>query len=226
MANSKKTIFHAYAIVPLLAICAIHAIVWLGTKSLADFSRASDVTLGIDALFPLRPEWVVIYVATFLFWGMGLLLIARQDEQLCCRFAAGVVIGDLICGIIFIAFPSCIPRPELNPADGGFIWALSVVYSFDTPTNCFPSMHCMFAYLVFRQSLRTPGARPWFKLFCGVFTVLVCLSTLLVKQHVFADVIGAFSSASYPSLWDKNCLCGKFLLKSIKNSCNLLRDVV
>ncbi len=190
MANSKKTIFHAYAIVPLLAICAIHAIVWLGTKSLADFSRASDVTLGIDALFPLRPEWVVIYVATFLFWGMGLLLIARQDEQLCCRFAAGVVIGDLICGIIFIAFPSCIPRPELNPADGGFIWALSVVYSFDTPTNCFPSMHCMFAYLVFRQSLRTPGARPWFRLFCGVFTVLVCLSTLLVKQHVFADVIG------------------------------------
>lgn len=93
MTNSKKTIFHAYAIVPLLAICAIHAIVWLGTKSLADFSRASDVTLGIDALFPLRPEWVVIYVATFLFWGMGLLLIARQDEQLCCRFAAGVVIG-------------------------------------------------------------------------------------------------------------------------------------
>lgn len=221
MANSKKTIFHAYAIVPLLAICAIHAIVWLGTKSLADFSRASDVTLGIDALFPLRPEWVVIYVATFLFWGMGLLLIARQDEQLCCRFAAGVVIGDLICGIIFIAFPSCIPRPELNPADGGFIWALSVVYSFDTPTNCFPSMHCMFAYLVFRQSLRSPGARPWFKLFCAVFTVLVCLSTLFVKQHVVADVIGgiffgelAFVLGQKLPLWKIFIKINKKLLQS------------
>ena len=114
MANSKKTIFHAYAIVPLLAICAIHAIVWLGTKSLADFSRASDVTLGIDALFPLRPEWVVIYVATFLFWGMALLLIARQDEQLCCRFAAGVVIGDLICGIRH----NIHRLPELHPPPG------------------------------------------------------------------------------------------------------------
>lgn len=226
MTNSKKTIFHAYAIVPLLAICAIHAIVWLGTKSLADFSRASDVTLGIDALFPLRPEWVVIYVATFLFWGMGLLLIARQDEQLCCRFAAGVVIGDLICGIIFIAFPSCIPRPELNPADGGFIWALSVVYSFDTPTNCFPSMHCMFAYLVFRQSLRSPaqGRGSSSSAACSPCSCACrrCLSSSTSSRTSSA----AFSSASYPSFWDKNCLCGKFLLKSIKNSCNLLRDVV
>ena len=95
MADSRKTIFHAYAIVPLLAICLAHALVWLSTKSLADFSRAFDVTLGIDALFPLRPEWVIIYVATFLFWGLGLLLIASQDEQLCCRFAAGAVIADL-----------------------------------------------------------------------------------------------------------------------------------
>ena len=71
MADSRKTIFHAYAIVPLLAICLAHALVWLSTKSLADFSRAFDVTLGIDALFPLRPEWVIIYVATFLFWGLG-----------------------------------------------------------------------------------------------------------------------------------------------------------
>lgn len=190
MEKSKKTILHEYAIVPLLAICAMHAFVWLSTKALADFSRAWDVTLGIDALFPLRPEWVIIYVATFLFWGLGLLLIAWQDEELCCRFASSAIIADLICGIIFIAFPSCIPRPEINAADGGFFWALSIVYSFDTPTNCFPSMHCLFAYLVFRQSLRSPGAKPWFKVFCGVFTVLVCLSTLYVKQHVVADVIG------------------------------------
>ena len=190
MAGSRKTTFHAYAIVPLLVICTVHAIVWLSTKSLADLSRAFDVTLGIDALIPLRPEWVIIYVATFLFWGLGLLLIASQDEPLCCRFAAGVVIADLICGIIFLAFPSYIPRPVLDPADGGYIWALSVVYSFDTPTNCFPSMHCLYAYLVFRQSLHTQNTRPSFKIFCGVFAFLVCLSTLFVKQHVVADVIG------------------------------------
>ena len=76
----KRTIIHKYSVVPLLAIAAMHAAVWLGTKSLADFSRAFDVTLGLDALIPLRPEWVVVYVGTFVFWGMGLLLIARQPD--------------------------------------------------------------------------------------------------------------------------------------------------
>lgn len=52
----KRTIIHKYSVVPLLAIAAMHAAVWLGTKSLADFSRAFDVTLGLDALIPLRPE--------------------------------------------------------------------------------------------------------------------------------------------------------------------------
>lgn len=226
MANSKKTIFHAYAIVPLLAICAIHAIVWLGTKSLADFSRASDVTLGIDALFPLRPEWVVIYVATFLFWGMGLLLIARQDEQLCCRFAAGVVIGDLICGIIFIAFPSCIPRRSSTPPTA----ALSGRCRSYTPstrrrtasrrcTACSPTS-CSASRCVRRAQGRGSSSSAA----CSPCSCACrrCLSSSTSSRTSSA----AFSSASYPSFWDKNCLCGKFLLKSIKNSCNLLRDVV
>ena len=185
----KTTIIHKYAVAPLLAIAAMHAAVWLGSKNLADFSRAFDVTLGLDALIPLRPEWVVIYVVTFLFWMMGLLFAARQDEELCFRFASGVIIAEIICVVIFLAFPSCITRPELAVSDF-FTGVLSLVYFFDTPTNCFPSMHCLFAYLVFRQSLSSPGAKLWYKLICAVFTVLVCLSTLFVKQHVIADVIG------------------------------------
>lgn len=128
----KTTIIHKYAVAPLLAIAAMHAAVWLGSKNLADFSRAFDVTLGLDALIPLRPEWVVIYVVTFLFWMMGLLFAARQDEELCFRFASGVIIAEIICCVIFIAFPSCITRPELAVSDF-FTWVLSLVYFFDTP---------------------------------------------------------------------------------------------
>lgn len=217
----KRTIIHKYSVVPLLAIAAMHAAVWLGTKSLADFSRAFDVTLGLDALIPLRPEWVVVYVGTFVFWGMGLLLIARQDEDLCCHFASGVIIADIICGVIFLALPSCIARPELSADAGGFTWALSVVYSFDTPTNCFPSMHCLFAYFVFRQSLRTPDAKTWFKVFCGVCAALICLSTLFVKQHVIADVIGgifcgelAFALGQKLPVWKIFIKINKKLLQS------------
>ena len=110
----KTTIIHKYAVAPLLAIAAMHAAVWLGSKNLADFSRAFDVTLGLDALIPLRPEWVVIYVVTFLFWMMGLLFAARQDEELCFRFASGVIIAEIICCVIFIAFPSLLSATSLQ----------------------------------------------------------------------------------------------------------------
>ena len=216
----KTTIIHKYAVAPLLAIAAMHAAVWLGSKNLADFSRAFDVTLGLDALIPLRPEWVVIYVVTFLFWMMGLLFAARQDEELCFRFASGVIIAEIICCVIFIAFPSCITRPELAVSDF-FTVVLSLVYFFDTPTNCFPSMHCLFAYLVFRQSLRAPGAKTWFKVFCGVCAALICLSTLFVKQHVIADVIGgiffgelAFALGQKLPVWKIFIKINKKLLQS------------
>ncbi len=216
----KRTIIHKYSVVPLLAIAAMHAAVWLGSKNLADFSRAFDVTLGLDALIPLRPEWVVIYVVTFLFWMMGLLFAARQDEELCFRFASGVIIAEIICCVIFIAFPSCITRPELAVSDF-FTGVLSLVYFFDTPTNCFPSMHCLFAYLVFRQSLRTPDAKTWFKVFCGVCAALICLSTLFVKQHVIADVIGgiffgelAFALGQKLPVWKIFIKINKKLLQS------------
>lgn len=216
----KTTIIHKYAVAPLLAIAAMHAAVWLGSKNLADFSRAFDVTLGLDALIPLRPEWVVIYVVTFLFWMMGLLFAARQDEELCFRFASGVIIAEIICCVIFIAFPSCITRPELAVSDF-FTGVLSLVYFFDTPTNCFPSMHCLFAYLVFRQSLRTPDAKTWFKVFCGVCAALICLSTLFVKQHVIADVIGgiffgelAFALGQKLPVWKIFIKINKKLLQS------------
>ncbi len=189
MPKSKIKLINTYAAAPLLCICVTHAIVWLGSKTLADFSRAWDVTLSIDSLIPLRTEWVVVYAATFLFWMLGLYVITLQDEERCFHYFAGVIFAELICGFIFIAFPSCVERPEL-PRSNVFDWALSIIYTSDTPTNCFPSMHCLLSYLVFRQALCSPDAKPGYRAFCGVFTALVFLSTLFVKQHVIADVIG------------------------------------
>ena len=59
-------------------------------------------------------------------------------------------------------------------------------------------MHCMFAYMVFRQSLKSEVGNRW-RIFSGVFAALVCLSTLFVKQHVVVDVISGifFGEAAY-----------------------------
>lgn len=188
MKLGKRNFLPKYAIAPLCAIVLAHALVWIGTKLIMGDVPSHYVALDIDALIPLREEWVVVYVLTFPFWLMGLVLIGRQDEPRCYRMAAGAIIAELICCAFFVFYPTIVERPVLC-VDDPFSWALSIIYTTDTPTNCLPSMHCLFAYLVFRQSLGAPRAPTSLRVFSGVFAFLVCLSTLFVKQHVVLDVI-------------------------------------
>lgn len=183
-----KDNFPAYSYLPLLSVLITHALVWCVTKIITKDMPATDVTLPIDAQIPLVPEWVVIYVLAFFLWGMGLVMAMREDREKCYKMFSGVMIAELICCAFFICLPSCVVRPEIV-VDDVFSWALSVIYTTDTPTNCFPSMHCMFAYMAFRQSLCCRVGRGT-RVFCGVFAVLVFLSTLFVKQHVVVDVFG------------------------------------
>ena len=181
-----KDNFPAYSYLPLLGILITHALVWGITKAITKDLPATDVTLPIDAQIPLVPAWVVIYVLAFVLWGMGLLMIMREEREKCYKMFAGVVIAELICCAFFIGLPSCVVRPEVV-VDDAFSWALATIYTTDTPTNCFPSMHCMFAYMAFRQSLCCRVSKGM-RVFCGIFAVLVFLSTLFVKQHVVVDV--------------------------------------
>ena len=78
---------------------------------------------------------------------------------------------------------------------------LAFTYQMDVPTNCFPSMHCLLAYIVFRQSFYCDNVKPWMKALAGVITVLVCLSTVFVKQHVVLDIIGGLFCGELAMQW-------------------------
>lgn len=171
-----------------IIIIVTHAVVWCMTKLLTADAAATNFAIPADESIPLVPVWVVVYVLTFVFWAMGILMVLRQPEPQQSRMVAGIMLGEIICCIFFIAVPSCVVRPEITGKDA-FSLMLAIIYTTDTPTNCFPSMHCMFAYLVFRQSLcsRVSGKM---RVFCAVFAVLVFCSTLFVKQHVILDVVG------------------------------------
>ena len=57
------------------------------------------------------------------------------------------------------------------------------------------------AYLVFRQSLYCDEFKPWVKVLAGILTVLICASTVLVKQHVVLDIIGGIVCAEIAMQW-------------------------
>lgn len=199
MAKLEK-IIPKYALIPILLVIAFHFTVYNGTKFITAGVTPVDMSLPIDAMIPLVPEWTFVYQFTFLFWAWGLFITARRQEVLCYKLLGCTVVAELICAVFFLFMPSYVPRPPLE-ANSLASWMLAFTYHMDEPTNCFPSMHCLLAYLVFRQSLYCDEFKPWVKVLAGILTVLICASTVLVKQHVVLDIIGGLLCGELAMQW-------------------------
>lgn len=145
-----------------------------------------DATTVLDRLIPCDSRWVLIYVGAFGFWAVNYILMA-QGENWYEIFAADAT-AKLICGVIFLMIPTTNVRPQLGT--GFFDCCLRLIYGMDRPTNLFPSIHCLESWICWRGIQNRWDIPGWYRDFSCVFAILVCISTLLTKQHVIADVFG------------------------------------
>lgn len=190
----KQKLLPVYSFVPLAVTLVLHFLVYIGTQLIVDPASRITVSLPADELIPLIPEWVLIYVATFFFWAAGLIIIMRADKDACFEQFGVVLASEIISLAFFLLMPTVMQRPVPEPTTyaGRF---LLIVYQVDDPVNLFPSMHCLLAWLTFRAAWRSPEIAKPYKLFFLVFALLICVSTLTVKQHLLPDVISGLAFA-------------------------------
>jgi membrane-associated phospholipid phosphatase len=141
-------------------------------------------------------EWFVIpYFLWFFYIFVTVayfLLTSKQDFLKCCAF---LFTGMTICLIIYTIWPNGhYLRVDLNSLGRSniFIDILSKLYSFDTATNVFPSIHVfnsIGAFIAINKSERLHNIK-WLQWASFVLTVLICLSTVYLKQHSILDVFG------------------------------------
>lgn len=181
----KTKLFPSYAYLPLIITVLLHMAIFWGTKVIMDSAVHHSIPVPFEDAIPFAPEWVTIYTATFIFWMLGLAVCMTRERELCFRMFTGLYIAELICAVFFIALPTVIDRPE---AAGSLYYdrLLAQLYAADQPTNLFPSMHCMFAYMVFRGFMIAKLDKP-VVIGSGLFAALVCASTVFVKQHFLLD---------------------------------------
>lgn len=179
----------SYAIVPLLACVAVNFGVYIGTDLITEKWRHYDLTLAVDRMIPVIPAFVIIYLGCYLFWIVNYILIVRQGKEHCMRFVTADILSRLVCAAVYLLLPTTNVRPHLVGTD---VWteALRMVYSMDAPTRLFPSIHCLvswFCYIGIRGQKHVPKAYQYFS--C-LFALLVCVSTLVTKQHYVVDTFG------------------------------------
>lgn len=144
-----------------------------------------DITSDLDRKISLGPNWIFVYVAAYIFWGLCYFAVAHYENWY--NILSAELAAKLICGVFFLLLPTTLTRGE--PAGNSFAeQVLLLLYQIDEPTNLFPSIHCMdsliCSYCVFRKDSLSPVLR-WF---CAVLTVLICISVVKTHQHVLADI--------------------------------------
>ena len=152
-----------------------------------------DITSAWDEKIPFIEAFSIIYILAYLQWILNYLLLAREDNgRLCAKIVIADVIAKLICFVFFAAFPTTLLRPEAL-SDGFFGFVTKIIFWADSPTNLFPSIHCLESWACFRAVLGMKKVPKWFVVFTFIFSVLVFLSTVFLKQHVLIDIIAGIA---------------------------------
>jgi len=191
---NRKPLIPRYAVLPLAAALIFNLLVYYATKPFSVDWPHHYLASRLDDAIPLCPVFLSIYGLAFVQWVVGYVMAARESRELCGRMVAGDIVAKLLCLVCFLVFPTTMVRPDV-PGSGLWDVLLRMVYAVDTPTNLFPSIHCLECWVCSRAALRMKTAGRWYKVGMTMFTVLVFASTLLVKQHVLADVVGGVAAA-------------------------------
>jgi membrane-associated phospholipid phosphatase len=178
-----------YGVFPLLLCFSVNCFIYWGCDLIMRDKKHFDFTSAIDRQVPFVKEWIIIYFICYVFWAINYILITREGKESCYRFAFADLLSRLICGIFFILLPTTNIRPTVY-GDDIFSILMRFLYTIDSPTNLFPSIHCLVSWYCFiglRKSKKVPF---WYKVFSLIFTLLVCASTQFTKQHYLIDIAG------------------------------------
>lgn len=157
----------------------------------------------VDSYFPMHcplDNWVPfceLFLIPYLFWfvflvGMHLytLLYDIGAFQKLMKF---IIITYSAAILIYLVFPNCQElRPVAFERDNVLTRFMTGFYQFDTNTNVCPSMHVMGSLAVLFTAWHCERLQhPGWKVFFLVAALLICVSTVFLKQHSVLDLLAA-----------------------------------
>ncbi len=196
--HTLRKVVPTYAILPMCMTGIMMACSYGLAKVIQFFFTFDpiDITSSFDAFFSFDPIWIWIYFGSYFFWIYQYTAVARESEEKACQLAVADAVAKMICLVFFIALPATNVRPEIT-GNGVSDNLMRLLYRIDTPTNLFPSIHCFVAWMGTRYIFECKKMKhKWLVgTLCFIGSILVFLSTLYTKQHVFWDVLSGIAVA-------------------------------
>ena len=177
----------------LLLFWPVYGLRYLILERFIPVSYYNPIHSPLDDMIPFQEWFLIPYVLWYVcLVGMQLYTLL-YDVKSFKTYMKFLSISMTISTAVFIVYPSCQNlRPEQLPRDNLLTGIVQMLYAIDTNTNVFPSEHAIGALVVLLSSLHTKGlCSPLKTTVITVLTILICMSTVFLKQHSILDVIAA-----------------------------------
>lgn len=156
----------------------------------------------VDNFIPLIPAFSVPYIL-YMPVLFGTLFFAifnfgAREKLFLHRF----ILAQVIALLFFVLYPTTMLRVNIIGNDL-FDNLVKYIYSVDQPFNLFPSTHVLHTTILTQYWIKTTK-NNLIKLIPAIVGGLICISTVLVKQHYAVDILGGLVIFGFVTFVIKN----------------------
>ena len=177
----------------MIAFPIIQTAVYEITNRFSIYGKWFPVYCRLDEMIPLVKWFIIPYLFWFLYiFGTVILLLIKDRTELK-RMIKYFIFAAFASYPVVIFYPTTLPlRPGAVSGNDVLSKLLNFIFLADNCNTIFPSFHVIFAMGPTFALSRTKyfSSRAW-KAVLIVITVLISMSTFMIKQHSVLDVIGA-----------------------------------
>lgn len=162
------------------------------TENLIPVENCHVIYSPLDDLIPFCEYFVIPYVLWYVLIVGSLLYFMLYNPTNFKHLQQYFIITQTAAVIVYIVYPNCQNlRPETFANENVFTWVVGLLYFFDTNTGVCPSLHCAYSIGIASVWLKEKAAPKWFKSLIVLLAVLICMSTVFIKQHSVVDFFAA-----------------------------------
>lgn len=184
-------------------------ILYFLTENLIPVENCHVVHGALDDIIPFCEIFVIPYVFWYLLIVVTLVYFALYNPQGFRQFMTFIIVTQVVAMICYIVWPSCqMLRPQILPRDNFLTKIVGLLYTYDTNTGVCPSLHVAYSLGIASAWLKEKDTHVLWKIFVVIAVILICLSTMFIKQHSVVDFYAALPLgllaefiAYYKSYW-------------------------
>ena len=183
-----------YAHMKLLISWPLYFLAFILTERWIPYDRCSVIYSKLDAVIPFCEYFLIPYVLWYGLVAGSLVYFMLYRIKSFQYLQKYIIILEIVAITVYILFPN---RQDLRPAqftrDNFFTQAVKLLYRVDTSTNVCPSMHVAFSVAIASVWTKEENVSRTVKTAIVILAVLVCLSTVFLKQHSVVDGYAAIA---------------------------------